>query len=73
MSILELSQKAQLFYEQSRKKRLYTGYEKNVLVRPDFENCLFVDAKYEPQPGDVIFRCKNMNGNTVIDLKLQQK
>lgn len=71
MSILRLSAKAQAFYEASRGRSLYSGYEKNVLVRDDSENCLFVDASYIPQPGDTIFRCRTINQNTAIDLKTQ--
>lgn len=70
MNILELSNKAQSFYEKTRSKTLFSGYEKNVLVRCDFDNCLFVKAEYEPQPGDVLFRCRTINQNTVIDLKV---
>jgi|GEM_PF-5080147 len=71
MNILELSKKAQQFYENTRSKSLYSGYEKNVLVREDYSNCLFVDAGYEPQPGDIIFRLRSINGKTAIDLKTQ--
>lgn len=71
MSILRLSAKAQAFYEASRSKYLYSGYEKNVLVRDDSDGCLFVDANYVPQPGDTIFRCRTINQNTAIDLKTQ--
>lgn len=71
MNILELSAKAQRFYKNARSKTLNSGYEKNVLVREDYENCLFVDSSYELQPGDTIFRFRTLNGNTVIDLKKQ--
>lgn len=71
MSILKLSAKAQAFYEASRSKSLYSGFEKNVLVRDDSDSCLFVDANYAPQPGDTIFRCRTINQNTAIDLKTQ--
>ena len=71
MSILKLSAKAQAFYEASRGRSLYSGYEKNVLVRDDSDSCLFVDATYSPQPGDTIFRCRTINQNTAIDLKTQ--
>ena len=71
MNILELSKKAQSFYENTRSKSLYSGYEKNVLVREDYNNCLFVDTNYQPQPGDTIFRLRSINGKTAIDLKTQ--
>ena len=71
MNILELSKKAQNFYESTRTKTLFSGYEKNVLVREDAENCLFVNSEYVSQPGDIIFRCRTINQNTVIDLKSQ--
>lgn len=71
MSILNLSAKAQAFYEASRGRSLVSGYEKNVLVRDDSDSCLFVDATYNPQPGDTIFRCRTINQNTAIDLKTQ--
>jgi hypothetical protein len=71
MNILELSKKAQSFYENTRSKSLYSGYEKNVLVREDYNNCLFVDSNYEPQPGDTIFRLRSINGKTAIDLTTQ--
>ena len=69
MEILKLSEKAQTFYESTRSKNLVSGYEKNVLTRVDQSNCLFVDSGYKPCPGDVIFRCRTINQNTVIDLK----
>lgn len=69
MSILSLSAKAQKFYESTRTKTLYSGYDKNVLVRNDHDNCLFVDSNYLPVPGDTIFRLRTVNQQTVIDLK----
>lgn len=66
--VLELSRKAQDFYENAKTKNLHSGYEKNVLVRADQPNCVFVKADYIPQPGDVIFRCQTINQNTRIDL-----
>lgn len=68
-SILNLSAKAQEFYEKGRSRTLVSGYERNVLTRTDSENCLFVDANYILQPGDVIFRCQTINQQTVISLK----
>lgn len=49
---------------------MISGYERNVLARADFDNCLFVDAEYNPQPGDHLFRCKTINQQTVISLKV---
>ena len=69
MQILQLSAKAQQFYEQGRPRNMISGYERNVLTRHDFDNCLFVDAEYTPQPGDTIFRCKTINQKTIISLK----
>jgi len=69
MNILELSAKAQKFYETGRSRTLVSGYERNVLVRPEFENGLFVDVNYHPKPGDYIFRCSTINQQTVISLK----
>jgi len=66
--ILSLSAKAQQFYENTRSRGMVSGYERNVLVREDYENCLFVDSKYIPQPGDTIFRCRTMNQSTIIEL-----
>lgn len=66
--ILNLSLKAQNFYENSRVKSISSGYERNVLVREDAENCLFVDSNYDLQPGDFIFRCKTINYATSIGL-----
>lgn len=70
MSILFLSAKAQTFYESGRSRTMISGYERNVLVRDDFDNCLFVDSDYRPQPGDNIFRCQTINQQTVISLKI---
>lgn len=50
---------------------MVSGYDRNILVREDYENCLFVDAKYTPQPGDVIFRCRTINQQTIIELAQQ--
>jgi hypothetical protein len=69
MNILQLSERAVKFYEASRPRNLYSGYEKNVLVRNDSESCLFVDARYMPATGDVIFRVSTINQATKIDLK----
>lgn len=71
MNILKLTQKAREYYDACKSKSLYSGYEKNILVRPDSEEAVFVDANYTPRPGDFIFRAKSMNTNTVIDLKTQ--
>lgn len=70
MHILSLSAKAQTFYESGRSRTMISGYERNVLVRDDFDNCLFVDSDYRPQPGDNIFRCQTINQQTVISLKI---
>lgn len=69
MNILKLSQRARNYYDACRSKTLVSGYEKNVLVRIDSPEVLFVDANYELQPGDYIFRVKTLNLNTVVDLK----
>jgi hypothetical protein len=66
MNILKLSKVAQDYYESTRGKTLYSGYEKNILT--DGERCLFVKSDYEPAAGEVIFRCRTINQNTVIDL-----
>lgn len=68
--ILELSAKAQKFYENGRSRTLVSGYERNVLTRLESENCLFVDANYIVQPGDTVFRCKTINTQTIIELKI---
>lgn len=49
---------------------MISGYERNVLVRDDFDNCLFVTSEYKLQPGDNIFRCQTINKQTVISLKI---
>lgn len=67
--VLEMSKLAQEFYEKGRSRSLVSGYERNVLVRPDFNNALFVDANYNLQPGDYVFRCQTINQQTVISLK----
>lgn len=67
-SILDLTYMVRNFYENSCSKTLVSGYEKNVLARFDSQSCLFVNSEYELQEGDVIFRCKTINRNTVIDL-----
>lgn len=67
-NILNLTEKARNFYESTCSKTLVSGYEKNVLVREDNDNCLFVNSDYELQDGDVLFRCKTINQNIVIDL-----
>lgn len=66
--ILSLGAKAQQFYESTRSRSLVNGYERNVLVREDYENALFVDSRYIPQPGDTIFRCRTANQQTIIEL-----
>lgn len=68
MNILELSKKAQEFYESARTKSIISGFEKNVLARADYDNCLFVKADYVPVMGDCIFKCRTINSATVIDL-----
>jgi hypothetical protein len=69
---LKLAEKAKKYYEEGRARNIYSGYERNVLVRVDHEQCIFVDSTYELQPGDVIFRCKTINQATVIEYKNNQ-
>ena len=68
-NVLALSAKAQEYYEKTRGKMMISGYERNVLVREDFENCLFVNSDYELMPGDYVFRLKTVNRSTIIELK----
>ena len=68
-NMLKLSKKAQNFYENTRSKTLVSGYERNILVREDAENCLFVKSDYDRQKDDVIFRCQTINQNTIIELR----
>ncbi len=71
MNILELSAKAQRFYEGTRSRTLTSGYDRNILIREDYENALFVDSRYAPKPGDNIFRCRTINQQTIIELVQQ--
>lgn len=68
LGILDITYMVRNFYENSCSKTLVSGYEKNVLARLDSQTCLFVNSEYELQEGDIIFRCKTINRNTVIDL-----
>lgn len=67
--VLNMSAKALQFYEKGRGRGIYSGYERNVLVRPDYPEALFVNSDYVPQPGDYIFRCDTMNQASRISLK----
>jgi hypothetical protein len=70
MHVLELTKKAKAYYESIRPKTMVSGFEKNILVSETHPEAVDVDSNYQAEPGDHIFRCRTINSNTSISLKL---
>lgn len=69
MTILELSKKAQDYYNGLRALTCASGWEKYVLTNG--ETCMFVDSNYEPQAGEVVFYLQTRMRNTMCELHKQ--
>lgn len=68
MNTLKLGEIALDYYDSLKPRNVYSGFEKNILIREDSNVCIFVTSDYVPQEGDVIFRCQIRNGKTDIQL-----
>ena len=66
MKLLELSRRAQAYYERLRAPRMAQGWEKYVAT--DGTTCMFVNSSYDPQPGEAVFFLSTRNFNTMCQL-----
>ena len=64
---------AEDYYNVACPEHVQNGYEKNVLIDTETEECLFVPGEVTPQEGELLFRCRRTKGNTVITLKTPKK
>lgn len=71
MTILELSNVAQGYYNSLRKKNLPSGWEK--FVATDGKSCMFVKNDYEPEPGQAVFYLMTRNFQTLCQLHKQNQ
>lgn len=67
MDTLKLADSAKRYYEKTKAKSVYHGWEKFVLTNGI--ECIFVNADYEPSDGEAVFYLRTQNGNTVCELK----
>ena len=66
MTELKISERAKEYYEKVRPSNIFTGFEKNLVT--DGYKFMFVKGDYEIKNGEVIFRVRTLNKNTIIDL-----
>ena len=64
---------AEDYYNVACPEHVQNGYEKNVLIDTETEECLFVPGEVIPQEGELLFRCRRTKGNTVITLKTPKR
>ena len=66
MTILPKSQAAVAYYENLRRKKLPSGWEK--LVCTNGQTCCFVHSDYEPQGEELVFKLETRNFQTLVQL-----
>lgn len=64
---------AEDYYNTACPEHVLNGYEKNVLIDTETEECLFVPGEVLPQEGELVFRCRRAKGITVTTLKTPKK
>ena len=64
---------AEHYYNAACPSHAQNGYEKNVLLDTETEECIFVPGEVTPEEGELIFRCKRAKGITVTTLKTPKR
>ena len=64
---------AEEYYNTACPEHALNGYEKNVLIDTETEECLFVPGEVFPLEGELLFRCRRAKGNTITTLKTPKK
>ena len=64
---------AEDYYNTACPEHVRNGYEKNVLIDTETEECLFVPGEVLPQEDELVFRCRRAKGVTVTTLKTPKK
>ena len=64
---------AEDFYNVACPSHAQNGYEKNVLIDTDTEECIFVPGEVTPEEGELIFRCRRAKGITITTLKTPKR
>lgn len=64
---------AEDYYNAACPNYAQNGYEKNVLLDTETEECIFVPGEVTPEEGELIFRCRRAKGITVTTLKTPKK
>lgn len=64
---------AEHYYNAACPSHAQNGYEKNVLLDTETEECIFVPGEVTPEEGELIFRCRRAKGITVTTLKTPKK
>ena len=64
---------AEEYYNIACPEHALNGYEKNVLIDTETEECLFVPGEVFPLEGELLFRCRRAKGNTITTLKTPKK
>ena len=64
---------AEHYYNAACPSHAQNGYEKNVLIDTDTEECIFVPGEVTPEEGELIFRCRRAKGITITTLKTPKR
>lgn len=64
---------AEDYYNAACPSYAQNGYEKNVLLDTETEECIFVPGEVTPEEGELIFRCRRAKGITLTNLKTPKK
>lgn len=64
---------AEGYYNAACPSYAQNGYEKNVLLDTETEECIFVPGEVTPEEGELIFRCRRSKGVTITTLKTPKK
>lgn len=64
---------AEGYYNAACPSHAQNGYEKNVLLDTETEECIFVPGEVIPEEGELIFRCRRTKGITVTTLKTPKR
>ena len=64
---------AEGYYNAACPSHAQNGYEKNVLLDTETEECIFVPGEVTPEEDELIFRCRRTKGITVTTLKTPKR
>lgn len=64
---------AEDYYNAACPSYAQNGYEKNVLLDTETEECIFVPSEVIPEEGELLFRCRRAKGITITTLKTPKK